>query len=41
MDPYYQKAMKVIAKDDKIPSSIDEYPDVPTFDEWLEQVVTV
>lgn len=41
MDPNYRKAMKVISKDDKIPQSTDEYPDVPTFDEWLEQVITV
>lgn len=41
MDPNYQKAMKIISKDDKHQSSIDNYPDVPSFDEWLEQVVTL
>lgn len=41
MDPNYHKAMKIISKDDKIQSSTNEYPDVPTFDEWLEEVVTL
>lgn len=41
MDPNYRKAMEVISKSEKPQSSTDDYPDVVTFDEWLEEIVTV
>ena len=41
MDPNYHKAMKIISKDDKLPQPTDNYPDVTTFDEWLEEVETM
>ena len=41
MDPNYHKAMKIISKDDKLQQSTDNYPDVTTFDEWLEEVATM
>lgn len=41
MDENYKKAQEVISRNDYTHLSTDNYPDIVTFDEWLEEMATM